>query len=135
MDHARMKRINSTTGKRLSGFFAQAITDADRLPGRTALKAQIAELASDIPGLDQGKVYDAFVRMAKRSQRGSGVSRFQVRGELYELTNVLVERIQAADRLLDPEDDSVDSAAIADAVEDDGYMSLERQARAEARGR
>lgn len=122
MDHDRQRRLNSDMGRKIRAFFDAAITDADRLPGKAALKAQIAEEFGDVPGINADKLGETFVAFARRAQRDSGVSRWRLRGEVVELTDQLVDRLEKADRLIEaPEPEVIDVGALSDSAQDAGY--------------
>lgn len=122
MDMDRQRRINSDIGVKIRAFFDDALKDADQLPGRAALKARIAEDFGDVPGINAdklGETFVAFARRAQRSEEGGLGHRFDLKGQIVELTDQLVGKLEAADRIIEVEDDEpVDMTAVADAATD-----------------
>jgi hypothetical protein len=104
---AHYARIRSKEGKALRDFFNQALTDADRLPGRKALQQMAEELGQEIGASPKG-LAEQFVKYAQQAQRvdGHAGSRFRLRGQIDQLAGALVQKLADEDRIIPVEENT-----------------------------
>jgi hypothetical protein len=107
----RHKKLNGPLGSKIKEFLGSALVDAADLPGKTALRARIAEEFGDVEGIDQDKLYDAFLDYARRGQDKS--KRWGLRGHIFEVTLNIVTKLEEADRLMPVETETDDEIAAA----------------------
>lgn len=114
----RYKKISTGLGGKLNGFLNEALTDADRLPGKRELKARLEEEFGDT-GLNLEKLAETFVDLARRGQdRGT---RWGLRGVIQETVIKVVTKLEEDDRLVDVEEHSDEEIAAAVEKADDRY--------------